>query len=85
MPKALRLAVVLALAATTLYAVRRPPINMNDLPYCFDLPGCNFPDPHYDDPYLAYHYSHQCAQGPYVRYVYINAAGDWCLYGPVLP
>lgn len=75
MSKALRALALLTFAAGSMYAV---PPKAVFIPKCFILPDCNFPA-------SGWTYSHQCMQGTTVRYVYANAAGNWCLYGPVLP
>ena len=77
MTKLLRPIAVLLFVAIALYAVPSfgiPP----HIPFCFDLPTCTFQGG-------TWTLSHPCRQGTYTAYVYVNAAGDWCLYGPVMP
>jgi hypothetical protein len=74
--KLLRCLVVALFVATALFAI--PPSASAIIPMCYDLPTCTFQGG-------TWTLSHPCRQGTYILYVYINAAGDWCLYGPVMP
>ena len=74
MSRFLRPLAVLLFAATAVSAAPRPPF----IPMCYDLPTCTFSSG-------TWTLSHPCRQGTSTVYVYVNQAGAWCLYGPIMP